>query len=119
MQYLLLIYGNEAEASKMSEAERGQEFADYMAFGKATRESGHNKGGEALHPTATAKSVRVRGGKMTATDGPFAETKEQLGGYYVVEAKNIEEACTIAAKIPGAKVGTVEVREIVVFPTGM
>lgn len=116
MQYLLLIYGNETEWNKMSEAERGQEMSEYMAFSGEVAKAGQLKGGEALEPVHTAKSVRVRGGKMTVTDGPFAETKEQLGGYYLVEAKNIEEACVIGSKIPGAKTGTVEVRAVTVFP---
>jgi hypothetical protein len=116
MQYLLLIYTNDSAVTKMSEAERGQEFAEYIAFSKSIRASGHMKAGDALDPVKTAKSVRVRDGKTTITDGPFAETKEQLGGYYLIEAKNIEEACMIGAKIPGAKHGTIEVRPIMLLP---
>jgi len=79
------------------------------------KKSGHYVGGEALQPVSTATSVRVRGGKMSTTDGPFAETKEQLGGYYLINAKDLNDALQIASKIPGAKTGTVEVRPIQEF----
>ncbi len=117
MQYVLLIYGNERSWNEMSEADKGQEFAEYMAFSKGLVETNQMRGGDALEPVNTAKSVRVRDGKMNVTDGPFAETKEQLGGYYLVEAKSIDEAVSIAAKIPGARTGVVEVRPVIVFPT--
>jgi len=86
---------------------------EYQAFGKEFAKS--IKGGNALQPTGTAKSVRVRNGKPTVTDGPFAETKEQLGGFYLVEAATADEAAKIAAKIPGARFGTIEVRPIMTF----
>ncbi len=83
-----------------------------MSFTEDLTKSGKNKGGNPLEPTTTAATVRVRNGKTTVTDGPFAETKEQLGGYYLVEAKDIDEAISIAARIPGSKHGSIEVRPI-------
>lgn len=110
MQYLLLIYENE---SRFSQGYDQAEMGEYEAFGKQF--SKNIKGGNALQPTATAKSVRVRNGKTSTTDGPFAETKEQLGGYYLIEAGSVEEAAKVAAKIPGARFGTIEVRPIMTF----
>jgi len=110
MQFLLLIYENEKRFSQGYDA---GEMGEYEAFGKQFANS--IKGGNALQPTATAKSVRVRNGKTATTDGPFAETKEQLGGFYLVEANNVDEAAKIAAKIPGARFGTIEVRPIMTF----
>ena len=110
MQYLLLIYDNE---SRFSQGYDQAEMGEYEAFGKQF--SKNIKGGNALQPTATAKSVRVRNGKTSTTDGPFAETKEQLGGYYLIEAASVEEAAKVAAKIPGARFGTIEVRPIMTF----
>jgi hypothetical protein len=110
MQYLLLIYENEARfANGFDEAE----FAEYGAFGK--KNAAAIKSGQALQPTGAAKSVRVREGKALTTDGPFAETKEQLGGYYLIEASSIDEAASMAAAIPAARFGCVEVRPIMVF----
>lgn len=110
MQYLLLIYENEKRFAKgYPEAE----LAEYQAFGKEFAAA--IKGGNALQPTASAATVRVRDGKVLSTDGPFAETKEQLGGYYLVEAKTPQEAVAMAAKIPGARFGSVEVRPIIKF----
>ncbi len=110
MQYLLLIYENEQRFSKgYDQAEMGE----YEAFAKEFAKN--IKGGNALQPTGSAKTVRVRNGKPANTDGPFAETKEQLGGYYLVEAKDISEAVKIAAKIPGARFGSIEVRPIMQF----
>lgn len=110
MQYLLLIYENEKRFSKGYDQ---SEMSEYQAFGKEFSKS--IKGGNALQATGTAKSVRVRNGKPAVTDGPFAETKEQLGGFFLVEAANIDEAAKIAAKIPGARFGTIEVRPIMTF----
>ena len=110
MQYLLLIYDNE---SRFTQGYDQAEMGEYEAFGKQF--SKNIKGGNALQPTATAKSVRVRNGKTSTTDGPFAETKEQLGGYYLIEAGSVEEAAKVAAKIPGARFGTIEVRPIMTF----
>ncbi|HEY8142003.1 MAG TPA: YciI family protein [Kofleriaceae bacterium] len=115
MQYLLLIYDDEKKLATMPEAEQGQFFAAYFEFTRAIKESGHHKAGDALQPTSMATSVRVREGKTLSTDGPFAETREQLGGYYLVEAKDLDEAISIAARIPSAKIGTIEVRPVVVF----
>jgi len=110
MQFLLLIYENEQRFA--TNYDQG-EMDEYVAFGKQHQAS--IKGGNALQPTATAETVRVRDGKVLATDGPFAETKEQLGGYYLVEAADRKAAAAMAAKIPGARFGGVEVRPIMVF----
>jgi hypothetical protein len=115
MQYLLLIYQNEGEIGKMGPAERKQVTADYGAFTQSIVQSGHFKAGDGLQPTTTATTVRVRDGKMLTTDGPFAETREQLGGYYLVEAKDLDTALGIAARIPGAKSGSVEVRPVMIY----
>jgi hypothetical protein len=112
MEYMLLIYSNETENKKMTPAEQSEMFQGYMTFTQDLTRSGKNKGGNPLEPAATATTVRVRNGKTTVTDGPFAETKEQLGGYYLVEAKDLDEAISIASRIPGAKVGSIEVRPI-------
>ena len=113
MQYLLMIYRNEAELGKLGAAERQQMMADYGAFTQSIVQSGHFKAGDGLQPTTTATTVRVRDGKMLTTDGPFAETREQLGGYYLIEAKDIDEAIEIAARIPSSRLGTIEVRPLV------
>lgn len=110
MQFLLLLY--EAE-QRFAEGFPEGEFGEYVAFGE--KHAAAIKGGNALQPTPTAKTVRVRNGKAITTDGPFAETKEQLGGYYLIEASNIDEAATVAAGIPGARYGSIEVRPIMVF----
>jgi hypothetical protein len=115
MQYLLLIYRNEAEIGKMGPAERKQVTADYGAFTQSIVQSGHFKAGDGLQPTTTATTVRVRDGKMLTTDGPFAETREQLGGYYLVEAKDLDTALGIAARIPCARSGSIEVRPVMIY----
>ena len=115
MQYLLLIYEAEKIYATMAPAESEQVNTDYMAFTANIKKSGHLKAGDALQPTSTATTVRVRDGKVQRTDGPFAETKEQLGGYYLIEAKDLDEATMIASKIPSAKWGSVEVRPVQVF----
>jgi hypothetical protein len=115
MQYLLMIYRNEADLGKMSAADRQTMTADYGAFTQSIIQSGHFKAGDGLQPTSTATTVRVRDGKTLTTDGPFAETREQLGGYYLVEAKDLDTALAIAARIPGAKTGSIEVRPIMVY----
>jgi hypothetical protein len=112
MQYLLLIYDSEKAMSAMSEADRKQLNADYMLFTKEIIASGHFKGGDGLQPVHTATTVRVRDGKTSTTDGPFAETREQLGGYYLIDAKDLDEANAIAARIPSAKNGSIEVRPV-------
>jgi hypothetical protein len=110
MQYLLLIFASEKEP--IPEAEYPKMMADYGAFTKDIIASGHFKGGERLKSSDTASTVRVRGGKTLTTHGPFAETHEQLGGFYLVEAKDLDEAVGIAARIPGARYGSIEVRPI-------
>lgn len=112
MQYMLLIYENEKNWADMSPAAAGAVIADYNTFTKGVRESGHFKAGDALQSVSTATTVRVRDGKTVATDGPFAETREQLGGYYLIEAKDLDEARAIAARIPAAKTGSIEVRPV-------
>src|SRR5579863_2987431 len=115
MQYLLMIYRNEAELGKLGAGDRKQMMADYGAFTQSIIQSGHFKAGDGLQPTTTATTVRVREGKTLTTDGPFAETREQLGGYYLVDAKDLDTALGIAARIPGAKTGSVEVRPIMIY----
>ena len=109
MQYVLLIYSNESDEQNQDGA---QLMADYGAFTQGIVQSGAFKSADRLKPVNTATTVRVRDGKTLTTDGPFAETREQLGGYYLVEAKNLDEAIAIAAKIPGAKHGSIEVRPV-------
>lgn len=113
MQFLLLIYEGEKRFNESEPAALNAELNEYRQFGKDL--AGAIKGGNALQPTPTAKTVRVRDGQNSVTDGPFAETKEQLGGYYLVEAPSIDEAVRMAAKIPGARYGCVEVRPIMTF----
>ena len=115
MQYLCLIYSDETMWPKMSKQDAESMMAEYMAFTAKVKESGHYLGGNRLQPTHTSTSVRVRNGNLSATDGPFAETKEQLGGYYLVDVGSIDEALEWAAKIPGALHGSVEVRPVMVF----
>ena len=115
MKYLCLIYDDEKMWPSMTKAETDVIMGEYFAFTEAVKKSGHYLGGNALLPTSTATSVRVRQGKTATTDGPFAETKEQLGGYYLIEARDLNDAIQVAARIPGAKTGTVEVRPIQVF----
>ncbi len=112
MQFLLMIYRNEAEQNAMSAAEAQKMTAEYETFTKSIIQNGNFKAGDRLQPVTTATTVRVRDGKILATDGPFAETREQLGGYYLVEAKDLDEAIGIAARIPGARGGSIEVRPI-------
>lgn len=121
MKYALLIYGDEVEGQKRYDTIEGfvdQEMAEYYAFGQELKAAGKEETGEALHPTTTATTVSVRDGKTLTTHGPFAETREQLGGFYLVEAADLDEAIQWAAKIPGARYGSVEVRPVVDF-TGM
>lgn len=113
MKYALLIYGDEAKGAQMTEAEQTAEMEAYNAFGREAHAA--LAGGEALMPINTATTVRVREGETMITDGPFAETKEQLGGFYVVDCANLDEALAWAAKIPGALNGSIEVRPVMVF----
>jgi hypothetical protein len=112
MQYLLMIYMNEAGMASASPEDIAKMGGEYGTFTKDIIKTGNFKGGEQLHPTSAATTVRVRDGKTLMTDGPFAETREQLAGYYVIEAKNLDEATAIAARIPGARTGSIEVRPI-------
>ena len=112
MQYLLLIYQNEAEVAKMGEVQWKQVHADYMTYTQSIVQSGNLKAGDALQGSSTATTVRVRNGKTMTTDGPFAETREQLAGYYLVEAKDLDNAVALAERIPSAKWGSIEVRPI-------
>lgn len=114
MRYLLMIY-NEPSAMPRSEAELGAMLAEYDAYGDWLRDSGQYLGGEALRPVVDATTVAVRDGRRIVTDGPFAETKEHLGGYYLVDAKDLDAAIEAAARIPGARTGRVEIRPIMEF----
>ena len=116
MQYLLLIYTSEADMNQATPNDSAAMMKEYMDFTQGIVKSGNMRAGDALQPTSTATTVRVRDGKTTLTDGPFAETKEQLGGYYLVEAKDLDEATKIAARIPGARIGSIEVRPVRVYP---
>src|SRR5580692_11023257 len=115
MQYLLMIYRSEAELFKMNDADRQKMSGEYGTFTQSIIQSGHFKAGDGLQPATTATTVRVRDGKVLTTDGPFAETREQLGGYYLVEAKDLDTALGIAARIPGAKAGSIEVRPVMIY----
>jgi hypothetical protein len=115
MRYLLLIYGPE-DVPDPTPDEQGQVMAAYNAFTEHIRSKNAYLGGEALEPTPTATTVRVRDGQTLTTDGPFAETKEALGGYYLVEAEDLDEAIDFAARIPGAQSGSIEVRPIWEIP---
>jgi hypothetical protein len=115
MQYLLMIYRNEAEQSKMDALAGKKMMEEYAAFTQSIIQSGNFKAGDRLQDAATATTVRVRDGKTLTTDGPFAETREQLGGYYLIEAKDLDAALAIAARIPGARFGSIEVRPIWVY----
>ncbi len=115
MKYLCLIYDDEQTMAGMSKADGDAFMNDYFAFTEGIKKSGHYRAGEALQPIKTATSVRVRNGKLSTTDGPFAETKEQLGGFYMIDATDLNEAIQIAAKIPSARTGTVEVRPVQEF----
>jgi hypothetical protein len=117
MQYLLMIYSNEAEYAKLDAATGQKMMGEFQAFTQSIIQSGNFKAGDRLQPTSTATTVRIREGKVLTTDGPFAETREQLGGYYLIEAKDLDSAIGIAARIPSAKYGygSIEVRPIWVY----
>lgn len=112
MKYLCLIYDQESTLAAMPEAEMSAFLGEYGTFTQELIAGGHMLGGEELAPISTATTVRVRNGSLTTTDGPFAETKEQLGGFYLIEAVDLNEAIRIAAKIPSARTGSIEVRPI-------
>jgi hypothetical protein len=113
MQYLLLIYHNEAEWAKKNQAEAEPIYLQYRALREDLQKKGKYVGGSQLKPTATATTVRVRNGKRLTTDGPFAETKEQLGGFFLIDASDLDEALSVAARIPAAQEGSIEVRPLV------
>jgi hypothetical protein len=117
MKYLCLIYEDETGWSRMSKDDADTMMHEYFSFTEDVRKSGNYVAGEALHPTQSATTVRVRNGKISTTDGPFAETKEQLGGFYLVEAKDLNEAIQIASRIPSARLGSIEIRPIMSFDT--
>ncbi len=112
MKYLCLIYNDEAAMGKMTKDEGAKFKGDYMSFTADIQKSGHYIGGNPLKPSPTGTTVRVRGGKVSTTDGPYAETKEQLGGYYLVEAKDLNDAIQVAARIPSVHTGAIEVRPV-------
>ncbi len=115
MQYLCLIYEDESAWQTIPQAEADKIIGQYRAYTDSITKSGHCLGGNALQPTRTATTVRVRQGKVGTTDGPFAETKEQLGGYYLLKARDLNEAIQLASRIPGARYGSVEVRPVMEF----
>ncbi len=115
MRYLCLIYDEEKKLNAMSKSDGEAFMAEYFAFTEAIKKSGHHIAGEALQPVQTATTVRVRNGRVSTTDGPFAETKEQLGGYYLINAKDLNDAIQVASRIPSARIGTIEVRPIMEF----
>ena len=115
MRYLCLIYDEEKKLASMPKSESDAFMGEYFTFTEGIKKSGHYLGGEALQPVHTATTVRVRSGKMSSTDGPFAETKEQLGGYYLINARDLNDAMQVASKIPSARLGSVEVRPIMEF----
>lgn len=112
MQYLLLIYHSEKQWETKTPAELGKIYQEYGVFTKSITDAGSYKGGNPLEPTSKATTIRIRDGKKLVTDGPFAETKEQLGGYFLVEAKDLDEALAMAARIPSAHYGSIEVRPV-------
>ena len=115
MKYAMLIYTDQASEASRSQAEQQSIMGAYHGFTTEVREKDLYKAGEALYPTTSATTVRVRDGRAVTTDGPFAETKEQLGGFYILDCKDLDEAIEYAAKIPGAAHGSVEVRPVVVW----
>jgi hypothetical protein len=116
MKYLLLIHHDEAAFGKLTDAEREQVYLEYRALREEIMATGQFLAGERLYPTSSARSVRVREGKQVVTSGPFAETREQLGGYFLIEANDLDEAIAIAARIPAARTGTIEVRQVAETP---
>ncbi|MCA9708660.1 MAG: YciI family protein [Myxococcales bacterium] len=115
MQYMALIYDSETQRNAMSPEDRKQYLADFGAFTRAVKDAGVFVAGDALTPVDTATTVRIREGRTLMIDGPFAETKEQLGGYYLLECKDLDEAVHWASQIPTAKYGSIEVRPIMVW----
>jgi hypothetical protein len=117
MRYLLLIYDDETFWETTPPDALDEMMGEYRAFGEAITAEGIMRGGDALQPTATATTVRVRDGETLLTDGPFAETREQLGGFYMVECDGLDQAIEAARRIPGARSGSIEVRPVMEFDT--
>jgi hypothetical protein len=115
VKYLCLIYDEEKKLDAMPANERDAFMGEYFSFTEGIRANGKYVAGEALQPVSTATTVRVRNGRVSTTDGPFAETKEQLGGFYLIEARDLNDAIQVAAKIPSARIGSIEVRPIMEF----
>ena len=115
MRYLCLIYENEKAWEALPPAESEAIMGEYFQFTEDIRKNGKYVAGEALHPTASATTVRVRNGKVSTTDGPFAETKEQLGGFYLIEAADLNDAIQVASRIPSARMGSIEIRPVIDF----
>jgi hypothetical protein len=116
MRYALLIYGDQSRRESATGEEIQAVFEAHDAFSKSLADQGVMRGGEGLQPTSAATTVRVRDGERLVTDGPFAETKEQLGGFYLVECESIDEAIETAARVPGATEGSIEIRPLIVYP---
>ncbi len=112
MRYVLLIYASEADSARMTDEERAALMQAHFAFANEALERGILTGGQALKPTNTARTIRVRRGKTLITDGPFAETKEQLAGTYILNCKDLDEAIEMATRIPDALTGSVEIRPV-------
>jgi hypothetical protein len=112
---MLLIYGDENSEVQLSDEERSAMYERYRAFNEETQQRGVYEAADELQPTSTATTVRLRNGQVLTTDGPFAESKEQLGGYYILDCENLDEAIELAAKIPSAETGSIEVRPIMVY----
>ena len=112
MKYICLVYLVEKEMSALSKKEADTCTEESLAYDEGLRRSGHLLAAHALQPVETATTIRVRNGKLSTTDGPFAETKEQLGGFYVIDARNLDDAIAIASRIPPARWGSIEVRPI-------
>ena len=118
MQYMFLIYGDETAEAQQTAETRQAVLNEYFAFAREARQRGIMLAGDELQPTARARTMRRRGGKLVVTTGPFAETKEQLGGYFVLECQDLDEALALARKIPAARTGAVEVRPIATYDRG-
>lgn len=112
MRYMLLIYEAEAQWAALSQEEKGRIFGEYIALKEDLTKNGQLLNAAPLQPTPTATTVRVRDGRTATTDGPFAETREQLGGFFLIEARDLDEACEVASRFPPARLGTIEVRPV-------
>jgi hypothetical protein len=115
MKYLCLIYDEEVKLAEMPKSDSDQFMGEYFAFTDDIKKSGHYLGGNALQPVSSATTIRMRNGKLSTTDGPFAETKEQLGGYYLIDARDLNDAIQVASRIPSVRIGSIEIRPIMEF----